>query len=763
MKTNNTKKALVLSTLALLLCVSMLVGTTFAWFTDSVSTVNNKIVAGNLDVELYYQVEGQSDWSKLGTNTNVFMKNALWEPGHTEVVKLKVVNEGTLALKYQLGVNIESETGSVNVNGDEFDLSDYIKYGIVEGAQTYTRDEAVAAVDATANTLKSAYNSGTTTLLPKTDANSDNEDIVTMVVYMPTTVGNEANYAKGEKAPTINLGINLYATQVEAENDSFGNDYDKDAWHPEMTIFTAEDLQLALENGVDAQLGSDVTFNEDIILTANLDLGGYTLSAGYITAAEDVEIVNGTIEMPDDTYVYAQNGVTVTLENVVIDSDKISAYAATNGTLVLKNVKFENTATSNPVQNYGGTLVMDNVTVAQAGDANTGWYSSAVQVINKIVKNEEAGKYEIVSQANTTINSGTFTGKKALMISAPGGNVTINGGTFIGSEHAICAQFSPQNYLNGSNYKSVVTINGGDFTGAIQAFPAVELVITGGTFSVDPSAYLANGYKAVLVGERYEVIENTVTYATVSTAAELQAALDNAANQNLIVLTADIEGDVSVKQISDLVITVNGDGHKFAGVFVVDGNSATERTSGVTLKNIIFQADSISADACIRLGDGTNATRYTCNVTVEGCTFDVPGAVGVKSYTGGDKNLTIKGCTITANGHSLAQLKGIEGVKIENCKAYSIRGINFNNSLDIIVSGCTIDVQKYAVRFGESANTTVENYEIINSTIASDNVDGDAAIVLRAGATNANLTITNTSITGVIQMTGHENANVTIQ
>ena len=69
----------------------------------------------------------------------------------------------------------------------------------------------------------------------------------------------------------------------------------------------------------------------------------------------------------------------------------------------------------------------------------------------------------------------------------------------------------------------------------------------------------------------------------------------------------------------------------------------------------------------------------------------------------------------------------------------------------------------YAVRFGDDANTTVENYEIIDSTIASDNVEDDAAIVLRAGATNANLTLTNTTITAGIEMSGHENANVVIQ
>jgi len=254
-----TRRALFMSVISLMLCCAMLVGTTFAWFTDEVTSVNNIIKAGNLDVELYYQVEGQTDWTKVGTDTNVFKKDTLWEPGHTEVVKLKVVNEGTLALKYNLGVKIDKELGSVNVNGAEFKLSDHIKYGVVEGGQTYTRDQAVAAVEASATKLNTAY-------AKNGQLTAGSEVVVTVVVYMPTTVGNEANYGKGKDVPTIELGLNLFATQVENESDSFGTDYDKNAawtggantnWYfdnpdaAEFTISSSEELAglAALVNG----------------------------------------------------------------------------------------------------------------------------------------------------------------------------------------------------------------------------------------------------------------------------------------------------------------------------------------------------------------------------------------------------------------------------------------------------------------------------------------------------------------------------------
>jgi len=132
---------------------------------------------------------------------------------------------------------------------------------------------------------------------------------------------------------------------------------------------------------------------------------------------------------------------------------------------------------------------------------------------------------------------------------------------------------------------------------------------------------------------------------TVDTAAELQTALDNAKNGTTIILTDDIEGDLTATQKANVAVTIDGGGKEFDGVIIVDGKSATYTTAGLTIQNVNFKADSLPAgvDACINLGEeGNNNTRYTCNVTVKNCTFDVPGAVGVKSYTGGDKNLTIE-------------------------------------------------------------------------------------------------------------------------
>ena len=219
MKRSTTKRALLMSGLAMLLSISMLVGTTFAWFTDSVSSANNVIVAGNLDVELEYW--NGEEWLDVAGKADI-LTNKLWEPGVTEVAYLRVANAGSLALKYQLGINIVSEKKGVNKDGDEFLLSDHIMFGVVENVNGETnayanREAAVAAVTG-AKKISEGYT--------KAEAMESGDVLyLALVVYMPTTVGNEANH-NGEDIPQIDLGINIFATQATAEEDSFDEYYD---------------------------------------------------------------------------------------------------------------------------------------------------------------------------------------------------------------------------------------------------------------------------------------------------------------------------------------------------------------------------------------------------------------------------------------------------------------------------------------------------------------------------------------------------------
>ena len=144
MKIKSTKRALLMSVLSLLLCMSMLVGTTFAWFTDSVTSGKNTIQSGNLDVELYYSDKAAGPWTKVTSSTDIFGYN-LWEPGYTKVAYFKVVNEGSLALKYTLTADVYSETPGINKDGKNFLLSDYLYTKVVDAGAT--RADILASTD----------------------------------------------------------------------------------------------------------------------------------------------------------------------------------------------------------------------------------------------------------------------------------------------------------------------------------------------------------------------------------------------------------------------------------------------------------------------------------------------------------------------------------------------------------------------------------------------------------------------------------------
>ena len=251
----STKRALLTSVLALLMCVAMLVGATFAWFTDTASTGINKIQAGNLDVELEYKNSDTAEFTKADKNTEVFKEGALWEPGHVEYVVLRVSNAGSLALKYKLGINIANEVGSTNVYGNAFNLSDYIRFAVLDGDRTVDsvdRDALVAAAT-DSKLIKEGY-TAENHLLPASTDNS--QKVVTLVVWMPTTVGNEANYKKGAAAPSIDLGINVVATQDTYENDSFDDQYDTAAVYPALNW---DELKAAATNGGSVTLGGGIT------------------------------------------------------------------------------------------------------------------------------------------------------------------------------------------------------------------------------------------------------------------------------------------------------------------------------------------------------------------------------------------------------------------------------------------------------------------------------------------------------------------------
>lgn len=247
-KVGGTKRALLTSVLALVLSLAMLAGSTFAWFTDTASTGVNRIVSGNLDVGLEYW-DKESGWLDAEDSKDLFDENALWEPGYTQIVYLKVKNGGNLALTYAMQITPVHEQLGINVDGEEFKLSDYIQFGwavITVGEddtfQFADRDAARAAVGEGVHLGEELRRQAELPL--KAGA----EELVALVAWMPEDVGNKANYRN--VAPSIELSLKVLATQATVENDSFDNTYDAGAVEDELKDMPTYDYSYSELDGI---------------------------------------------------------------------------------------------------------------------------------------------------------------------------------------------------------------------------------------------------------------------------------------------------------------------------------------------------------------------------------------------------------------------------------------------------------------------------------------------------------------------------------
>ena len=258
-----TKRALLTSVMALVMCVVMLVGTTFAWFTDTASTGVNKIVAGNLKVDI---VDADNTNTSLDKGTLKFIQavnesevrlveDVLWEPGATFFTQgFKIANNGNLALKYKVVVSgITGDTGLLKV----------MKFDVVS-AMTKTGSEV-------------NFDTTPGQLLPSAAGTPSVSDTTYYLRgHMDENAGNEY-----KNMTLTGISVTVYATQLNSEFDSFGNDYDKDAEYSadvwDGTSATADELAAATS-------GTTVTIDSGELLAALVqsvndgnDYAGYTI------------------------------------------------------------------------------------------------------------------------------------------------------------------------------------------------------------------------------------------------------------------------------------------------------------------------------------------------------------------------------------------------------------------------------------------------------------------------------------------------------
>ena len=516
----STKRALISSALAILMCVAMLIGTTFAWFTDTASTGVNKIQAGSLGIEVEYRTSLEEDWKRIDNATDLFgAEGTLFEPGHTRVVELKIMNVGNLALKYKIGMNVVSETAGTNKAGNPYKLSDYLKVAAT-GIQQYPAEGGIAeamewAIFQRGNVaswtphdfadfyLEYAANGNVHSLLPGA------AQILGIKVYMPESVGNEANAISPEKAASISFGLNVVATQYTVESDSFDNQYDKDAEYPIVAMDTLQELINNAAKPVSVTLGGNIsgslTVPKDKDVT--LDLNGFTLTGGDSHA-----ILNrGTLRIKDSS------------GNGKIVASKANTSALRNGddaVCVIEGGTFTRAEAEgnkwHTVENFGTMTFNGGKVIAEDGQSFAivnGWNyinpgeQKATMTINNIDMQAAPNGLKNCAGGILEMNGGTLhctTGYWGLSNDSTG-VATINGGKIISDR-----------YIAISNGGAKMEINGGTFAGPqgslyVQAY-AKETVVKGGSYQNETvdfmQKYCPAGYKATVVDNLVVVSKN---------------------------------------------------------------------------------------------------------------------------------------------------------------------------------------------------------------------------------------------------------------
>jgi len=383
-----TKRALLTSVMALVMCVVMLVGTTFAWFTDTASTAVNKIQAGNLDIELEYATEWNTDgsvktWSKAEGETLQFKKAAgheseevLWEPGCRYVLpELRIVNKGNLALKYKISISGAKDATPENDKND-LKLLDVIDW-------TYS---VIGAGGANVDKL------GTERYLAAKTADRDVFDTLTIEGQMQKSAGNDYQGMAIE-----GIAITVVATQDTVESDSFGKDYDEDATYPVVVS--------------QSQLNTTLTL--DALKDENGKVSPVEVTLGD-TSAEDIN--------------YSQNNSGYTGKGVMLGSTNLNKYAATPAAAGQYKFTFKDGTITSAATGYGSIDNYKNTSVYMLVPGNS-------DVVFENMTFNGVVSFDIQKYTSPWSNLNSITFKKCtfngiIIGTCPASNVTFDGCTF---------------------------------------------------------------------------------------------------------------------------------------------------------------------------------------------------------------------------------------------------------------------------------------------------------------------------------------------
>ena len=432
---SKTKKSLWLSAVSMMLCAVMLLGTTFAWFTDNVTNKGNVIQAGNLDVKFEYRdLTSAGDYQDVTNDTPLF-NDVTWEPGKSFGHDFKVANAGSLAFDWELSFqNIKSEGGTNDVNiADVLDVY-------------FTTDEdAMDLTDAkNKGTLANLSNGVVTT---GTIKRAGGPYMFSVILKMKEDAGNDYQGAK------VTFDVVLRAKQANVEEDGFGSsDYDADAEYDPIPVSTADQLTNAIADGKPVSLQNDITLSEQIEATGDVTIvgNGNTLdipsnASRVINVAETTEPITITlkdVDMPGPTTGTYTRGISVweAAEEVTIVMDGCSLganYYAINSafgndkiTAVIRNSTITGWAVLNTHSPYAN-LTFENCTLIGNNDKPynaDGWNGFATFVFDNASGNPDPnGAHDCtLTFKDCRIEANSLTGNAQYFFSIRAINTTIN-------------------------------------------------------------------------------------------------------------------------------------------------------------------------------------------------------------------------------------------------------------------------------------------------------------------------------------------------
>ena len=596
-----TKRALLSSVITLLVCFSMLLGTTFAWFTDSVTSANNVIKSGTLDVEMYW-AKGNEDPDAAATvwtdaSTGAIFESDKWEPGYVEVRHIKISNVGTLALKYQL---------RIAANGDVSDLSDVI--------DVYFVDPAVQVEDRTA--LDGIAPVGTLTEvlagMPENasgDLAAEKSDTITLALKMREDAGNEYQ----NKEIGSDFVIQLLATQLTSEMDSFDDLYDANA-----EFLPVNESASIVNNG--GKLG------EEVVMTADLPYGTIKVTVPALAqlSSDTVSALKLTVKNVASGYngMLTENQVATGYE-IYVDgiADYINPYVLANGNKIYNysdiTVELPIGAGRNDVKVYKDGM-MPSTTWASY-DPATGVVTFSVDYLTPFSQAKKSNitvVYTKLSEAEKQLN-------EALENITAGDSVSINStaGNTVSVNNIANALNGSSNIILVGNGADNTTVASNGATVTANALTVKDMTIQSvGTTTINGNNTTIEGVTYQSAGTSYGLTvsgsDTTIKNTTV----------EGNASQGLLLIASGSDTTASVTNVSGLTITEADSLWGSSAGFVFKNMNGTTNITDSTIK---VKGSAVSfgpSNSTIRgYANVSNSTFDSTSVyisTVKASTFD---------------------------------------------------------------------------------------------------------------------------------------------